>query len=291
MSADPAITSATRSPLAIIAGGGDFPPRLAEIVTGSGRPLFVAALEGAADPAGFGAADLQSYRLGQLGRLLDELRRRSITELVLIGSLPRPSFAALRPEASTLKYLPHFARAFRGGDDHLLRGVVSFFEGQGFAVHGPADIAPDMTAPIGALGRRVASPEQKALIARGFELLAALSPFDVGQAAILADHRVIAIEAAEGTDAMIRRVADMVAAGRLRIAKGDGVLVKAPKDGQDLRVDMPAIGPQTLRNVVAAGLAGIGLRAGRVLVGDAAGLGRLADQSGLFVEGVARDGA
>ncbi|MDP3321008.1 MAG: DUF1009 domain-containing protein, partial [Bosea sp. (in: a-proteobacteria)] len=141
MSAGPASTHATRSPLAIIAGGGDFPPRLAELVAGSGRPLFVAALEGAADPARFGAADLQSYRLGQLGRLLDELRRRSIGDLVLIGSLPRPSFSGLRPEASTLKYLPHFARAFRGGDDHLLRGVVGFFEDQGFAVHGPADIA------------------------------------------------------------------------------------------------------------------------------------------------------
>lgn len=286
MSAGPAVTPATRGPLAIIAGAGDFPPRLAALAAQQGRSVFVAALDGAADPAAFGAAELQVYRLGQLGRLLEELRRRQVSDLVLIGSLPRPSFSSLRPEASTLKYLPHFARAFRGGDDHLLRGVVGFFEGQGFAVHGPADIAPAMTAPAGALGRRTTSPEQKALIARGFELLAALSPFDVGQAAILADHRVIAIEGAEGTDAMIRRVAEMVASGRLRIAKGDGVLVKAPKDGQDLRVDMPAIGPQTLRNVTQAGLSGIGLRAGRVLVGDAEGLGRLADQAGLFVEGV-----
>jgi DUF1009 family protein len=278
---------AMRGPLAIIAGAGDFPPRLADLAARHGRPVFIAALEGAAEPSAFGAADLQSYRLGQLGRLLEELRRREIADLVLIGSLPRPSFAALRPEASTLRYLPHFARAFRGGDDHLLRGVVSFFEGQGFAVHGPADVAPEITAPAGPLGRRAASPAQKELMTRGFQLLAALSPFDVGQAAILADHRVIAIEAAEGTDAMIRRVGDLVAAGRLRIAKGDGVLVKAPKDGQDLRVDMPAIGPETLRNLAAAGLSGIGLRAGRVLVGDAAGLGKLADQAGLFVEGVA----
>ncbi len=287
MSVDPAATALSDRPLAIIAGAGDFPPRLAGLAAGGGRPVFIAALEGAAVPAAFGAADLQSYRLGQLGRLLEELRRRGITDLALIGSLPRPSFAALRPEASTLKYLPHFARAFRGGDDHLLRGVVTFFEGQGFTVHGPADIAPAMTAPLGPLGRRAASPAQKELIAEGFRLLGALSPFDVGQAAILADHRVIAIEAAEGTDAMIRRVADLVAAGRLRIAKGDGVLVKAPKDGQDLRVDMPAIGAETLRNVTAAGLSGIGLRAGRVLVGDATGLGKLADQSSLFVEGVA----
>jgi DUF1009 family protein len=286
VSADPAAAVNDR-PLAIIAGAGDFPPRLAGLAASGGRPVFIAALEGAADPAAFGPADLQSYRLGQLGRLLEDLRRRDIADLVLIGSLPRPSFGALRPEASTLKYLPHFARAFRGGDDHLLRGVVTFFEGQGFTVHGPADVAPQMTAPVGSLGRKVASVAQRELMTRGFELLAALSPFDVGQAAILADHRVIAIEAAEGTDAMIRRVADLVAAGRLRIAKGDGILVKAPKDGQDLRVDMPAIGSETLRNVTAAGLSGIGLRAGRVLIGDAAGLAKLADQSGLFVEGVA----
>ena len=287
MSADPAVLVGSGRPLAIIAGAGDFPPRLASLAAGSGRQVFIAALDGAADPSAFGQADLCSYRLGQLGRLLEELRRRQIVDLVLIGSLPRPSFSGLRPEASTLKYLPHFARAFRGGDDHLLRGVVSFFEGQDFTVHGPADIGPEMTAPIGPLGRKAASSAQKDLVARGFQLLAALSPFDVGQAAILADHRVIAIEAAEGTDAMIRRVGDLVASGRLRFAKGDGVLVKAPKDGQDLRVDMPAIGAETLRHVAAAGLAGIGLRAGRVLIGDAAGLAKLADQSGLFVEGVA----
>ncbi len=276
-----------RGPLAIIAGAGDFPVRLAALAAARGTPVFIAALEGAAVPATFGAADLQSYRLGQLGRLLDDLRRREILDLVLIGSLPRPSFAALRPEASTLKHLPHFARAFRGGDDHLLRGVVTFFEGQGFTVHGPADVAPQIAAPVGPLGRKAVSPAQRELVTRGFSLLAALSPFDVGQAAILADHRVVAIEGAEGTDAMIRRVGDLVASGRLRLAKGDGVLVKAPKDGQDLRVDMPAIGADTLRNVAAAGLAGIALRAGQVLVGDAGELGERADQCGLFVEGVA----
>jgi DUF1009 family protein len=278
---------AARGPLVLIAGAGEYPLRLARNLADHGERPFIAALEGAADPAAFGDADVQSYRLGQLGSLLGELRRRSIIDIVMLGSLPRPSFGALRPEASTLKYLPYFARAFQGGDDHLLRGVVRFFEEQGFRVHGPADIAPELTAPRGALGRRQAAPVQQALLERGFSLLAALSPFDVGQAAILADHRVIAIEAAEGTDAMIKRVADLVARGRLKIGKGDGVLVKAPKMGQDLRVDMPAIGPETLRNIADAGLSGIGLKAGQVLVGDRAALGRQADQLGLFIEGIA----
>nr|WP_248311426.1 UDP-2,3-diacylglucosamine diphosphatase LpxI [Bosea sp. ASV33] len=270
----------------MIAGGGDFPPRLAGILAARGERPYIAALEGAADPAAFGErADVRQYRLGQLGSLLEELRRRGIADLVMLGALPRPSFGSLRPEVSTLKYLPHFAKAFQGGDDHLLRGVVRFFEMQGFRVHGPADIAPEMTAPLGTLGRKQANSEQRSELERGFALLATLSPFDVGQAAILADHRVVAIEAAEGTDAMIRRVADMVARGRLKIGKGDGFLVKVPKTGQDLRVDMPAIGPDTLRHIAEAGLSGIGVRAGAVLVGDRAALGRQADQLGLFVEG------
>lgn len=287
MSTDrPADSAAQRGPLAMIVGSGDYPLQLARIVTGRGERPYIAALDGAADPAAFGdGADIRTYRLGQLGSLLEELRRRGIVDIVMLGALPRPSFGSLRPEVSTLKYMPHFAKAFLGGDDHLLRGVVRFFEMQGFRVHGPADIAPEMTAPRGALGSRQASPEQRAELERGFALLATLSPFDVGQAAILADHRVVAIEAAEGTDAMIRRVADLVARGRLKIGKGDGFLVKVPKTGQDLRVDMPAIGPDTLRNIAEAGLSGIGVRAGAVLVGDRAALGRQADQRGLFVEG------
>lgn len=277
----------TDGPLAIIAGGGDFPPRLAGIAAGRTGAVFVAALEGAADPLAFDSAEVKSFRLGQLGRLLKELRRRGIADIVMIGGLPRPSFGALVPEASTLKYLPYFAKAFQGGDDHLLRGVVRFFEEQGFRVLGPAEIAPELTAPLGPLGRKTASVVQKALLARGFSLLAALSPFDVGQAAVVADHRVVAIEAAEGTDAMIRRVIDLVANGRLKIAKGDGVLVKAPKQDQDLRVDMPAIGPETLRLVGEAGLAGIGVRAGQVLIGDRASLGSQADRQGVFIEGLA----
>jgi DUF1009 family protein len=286
VSADTHGAAAARGPLVVIAGSGDYPVQLARIVTGNGERPYIAALEGAADPAAFGdAADVRTYRLGQLGSLLEELRRRRIADIVMLGALPRPSFGSLRPEVSTLKYMPHFAKAFLGGDDHLLRGVVRFFELQGFRVHGPAQIAPEMTAPRGALGSRQASPEQRTELERGFALLAALSPFDVGQAAILADHRVVAIEAAEGTDAMIRRVADLTARGRLKIGKGDGFLVKVPKSGQDLRVDMPAIGPATLRNIAEAGLSGIGIRAGAVLVGDRAVLGRQADQLGLFVEG------
>jgi DUF1009 family protein len=273
--------------VAVLAGRGEFPVRVAAAAAAQGASVYVAALSGAADPADYAAYEAGEYRLGQLGRFLDEIKRRRIDEIVMVGALPRPSFGSLAPELSTLKYLPHFARAFQGGDDHLLRGVVTFFEGQGLRVLGPVDIAPDLVAPVGALGRHKPSAVAREAIATGFNLLAALSPFDMGQAAIVADHRVVAVEAAEGTDAMIERVAGLVQAGRLKLGKGDGVLVKAPKLGQDLRVDMPAIGPDTVARVAAAGLAGIAVKAGCVLIGDRERLPTLADASGLFIEGVA----
>ncbi|HEV7326094.1 MAG TPA: UDP-2,3-diacylglucosamine diphosphatase LpxI [Bosea sp. (in: a-proteobacteria)] len=273
--------------LAVLAGRGEFPLRVAGAAAAQGASVYVAVLTGAGDPSDYAAYDAKEYRLGQLGRFLDEIKRRQVDEIVMVGALPRPSFGSLAPELSTLKYLPHFARAFQGGDDHLLRGVVSFFEGQGLRVLGPADIAPDLVASVGALGRHRPSAVAREAIATGFNLLAALSPFDMGQAAIVADHRVVAVEAAEGTDAMIERVAGLVQAGRLKLGKGDGVLVKAPKLGQDLRVDMPAIGPDTVTRVATAGLAGIAVRAGSVLIGDRERLVTLADTSGLFIEGAA----
>lgn len=273
--------------LALMAGSGEYPVRLIDILAARGVRPFVIAIEGAADPAAFRDVEVKTFRPGQLGRALDEMRRRGITEVVMLGAMPRPSFGAVRPEVSTIKYLPYFARAFRGGDDHLLSAVVRFLDQQGFTVRGPAEIAPELAAPLGPLGRRQATPEQRQTLERGFALLGALSPFDVGQAAILADHRVVAIEAAEGTDAMIRRVADLRERGRLKIGKGDGMLVKVPKLGQDLRVDMPAIGPDTLHRAAEAGLSGIGVKAGQVLVGDRLALGRQADRLGLFVEGMA----
>lgn len=273
--------------IAILAGRGDYPVRVASAAAAQGASVYVAVLSGAADPADYAAYDAAEYRLGQLGRFLDEIKRRKVDEIVMVGALPRPSFGSLAPELSTLKYLPHFARAFQGGDDHLLRGVVSFFEGQGLRVLGPADLAPNLVAPVGALGRHKPSAVAREAIATGFDLLAALSPFDIGQAAIIADHRVVAVEAAEGTDAMIERVASLIQSGRLKLGKGDGVLVKAPKFGQDLRVDMPAIGPDTVARVAVAGLAGIAVKAGCVLIGDRERLAVLADASGLFIEGVA----
>jgi hypothetical protein len=122
-------------------------------------------------------------------------------------------------------------------------------------------------------------------IARGFALLSATSAFDIGQAAVVAGRRVLAVEAAEGTDAMLDRVAAMRASGRITVPTGTGVLVKAPKHRQDRRFDLPSIGPGTVTRAATAGLAGIAVVAGATIVAEPQRLAEEADRAGLFVAG------
>ena len=137
------------------------------------------------------------------------------------------------------------------------------------------------------LGARPVSPDDEADIAFGARLLEALSGFDAGQGAVVAAGRVLAIEAAEGTDAMLARVAELRANGRLRRMGPAGVLVKAPKRGQDLRLDMPAVGPNTIEGAARAQLRGVALAAGRVLLVERERCAREADAAGLFAYGFA----
>ena len=181
--------------------------------------------------------------------------------------------------------MPRIIRAFRGGDDHLLTGIGRIFEAEGFRLLGAHEVAPDITAPSGPLGRHV--PDAAALedIERGFALLSAMSPFDVGQAAVVAKGRVLAIEAAEGTDGMLRRMVALREEGRIGLPRGVGVLVKAPKLAQDRRFDLPSIGPDTVLHASRAGLAGIAVVAGGTIIAEPLRLVEAADFNGLFVVG------
>jgi hypothetical protein len=186
-----------------------------------------------------------------------------------------------------LKRAPELAQLFRGGDNRLLVGIAGIFEREGLRVVGAHEIAPQLLAPAGPIGARAASSEDEADARAGAALLAALSPFDAGQSVVVAKGRVIAIEAAEGTDATLARIAELRASGRLRFRGSAGVLVKAPKRDQDLRLDMPAVGPKTIEAAKRAQLRGVALAAGGVLVADRQAFSRAADEAGLFVVGFA----
>jgi DUF1009 family protein len=267
-------------PLAILCGGGGFPLEVARAAKASGRPPFLVGVVGSSDPA-IEAFPHVWVHMGQVGKMFAALKERAIADMALVGAMARPEFADLRFDWGALKRAPELAQLFRGGDNRLLVGIA------GLRIVGAHEIAPQLLAPLGAVGARAASPEAEADLRVGAALLAALSPFDVGQGAVVANGRVIAVEAAEGTDAMLARVAELRASRRLRLQGLQGVLVKAPKRGQDLRLDMPAVGPKTIEAAKRAELQGVALAAGQVLLAEREAFLREADAAGLFVLGFA----
>ena len=192
----------------------------------------------------------------------------------------------LRLDWETVRLLPKLARYFRGGDDKLLSGVASVAESGGLRVVGVKDVAPELFVPEGVLGRSQPSERDYADIARGLAVIAALGPFDVGQAVVVADNNIIAVEAAEGTDQMLLRIAELRRLGRVTAPAGVGVLVKAPKPGQDRRFDLPSIGLRTAENVARAGLAGVAVSAGSTMIADADAVVAACDGAKIFVVGV-----
>jgi len=270
--------------LAIICGGGTLPFAVADAVTKYGRRVVLFAIRGWADPKR--VVDYPHYwaALGQFGAFCRLARREGCQDVVLIGSMMRPAIWQIRPDLKTLRLLPRIFGIFRGGDDYLLKGVAAIFEEHGFRLLGAHAVAPEILMPEGALGRDRPTERDNADIAKGLAFLTAASPFDVGQAVVVADARVLAIEAAEGTDSMLERIAQLRQTGR--IASGRGVLVKAAKRNQDRRLDLPSIGPQTVEGAARAGLAGIAVVAGSTVVAEPAQIGAIADRAGLFVLGL-----
>ena len=182
--------------------------------------------------------------------------------------------------------MPRVLAAFRGGDDHLLSSMGKLVEQEGFTLRGAHEVAPEILVPAGLLGRSQLSEHDRTDIALGLDYLRAAGPFDVGQAVVVAGQHVLAVEAIEGTDQMLARVAQLRDNGRLRAPPGTGVLVKAPKPGQDRRFDLPSIGPQTVEGVARAGLAGIAVVAGSTIIAEPEKLVQAADRAKIFVVGM-----
>jgi DUF1009 family protein len=274
------------APLAIICGGGSFPGALAEAVARRGRRPVMFGIKGWADAAVIGRYAHHWISIGQAGRFFRLARAENCRDVLFIGSVLRPPISQLRLDWQTIRLLPHLARAYRGGDDKLLSGVAAIAESGGLRVVGVKEVAPEVFMPEGVLGRHKPSERDNADIARALSMIATLGPFDVGQAAVVANNNVIAVEAAEGTDNMLTRIAELRRLGRVTAALGTGVLVKAPKPGQDRRFDLPSIGPRTIENVARAGLAGLAVTAGSTMIAEADQVTAAADRAGIFLVGV-----
>ena len=274
------------SPLAVICGGGTLPFAVADALIGSGRSVYLLAIEGFADRAAVARYPHDWIAVGRFGRMLRLLREAGCRDVTCIGTMVRPALRDMRLDWTTLRMLPQLYRLFRGGDDHLLSGVARLFEQQGLRLLGPHEVAPEILVQDGVLTSTQPTARDLADAAHGFALLDAIGPFDVGQAAVVADKHVLAVEAVEGTDAMLLRVAELREHGRIAPSDRTGVLVKAPKPAQELRLDLPAIGPQTVDGVRRAGLRGIMLRAGAVMIAEPFAVKEAADRAGIFVVGV-----
>ena len=271
-------------PLAILCGAGNLPLEVAADAERAGRAPFLIGVVGASAP-GVGRFPHLWVRLGEVGKLFGALKARKIGEIVLIGAFARPEFSDLRLDWGAVLKAAELAQLFRRGDNGLLTGLAAIFEREGVRVVGAHDVAPGLLAAAGPLGGRRPSNEDEQDVAFGARLLDALSAFDAGQGAVIAAGRTLAIEAAEGTDAMLARVAEMRASGRLRAKGPSGVFVKAPKRGQDLRLDLPAIGERTIEAAAKAQLRGIAIAASRVLIAGREATIRAADDAGLFLHG------
>jgi DUF1009 family protein len=285
------MADAEHGPIAIICGGGSFPGAVAEAIVRGGRQPVMFGLKGWADPTIVERYTHHWIAVGQVGRFFRLARAEHCRDVLFIGSLLRPPIRQIRLDWQTIRLMSRIVASFRGGDDRLLSGIAKLIEGEGFRIIGLQDVAPALFVPEGVLGRCQPSPRDKADIARGMKLIAALGPFDVGQAAVVANNHVLAFEAAEGTDNMVARVADLRRVGRVTTPVGVGVLVKAPKPGQDRRFDLPSIGPHTIQSVARAGLAGIAVAAGSTIIAEGAEVIATADREGIFVVGVGEGAA
>lgn len=260
---------------AIIAGHGRLP---AELAAAMAEPPLVAALDGFS-PDGI-TVDL-TFRVERLVPFLRALERDGVDRVIFAGAVTRPRLDPSLFDEATAALVPRLMQAMAAGDDATLRVVIELFEEFGFTVAGVEEVAPALLPGAGVLAGAV-SPRDEADAARAAEIVAALGAVDVGQGAVVAQGLCLGVEALPGTDALLAQVAG-IGALRPDPGRGRGVFYKAAKPGQDRRIDLPTLGPETLRGAAAAGLGGVAFEAGSVICLDLAGMRRLAGELGLFL--------
>lgn len=275
--------------LALVCCGGDFPNAVIARLEKEGVRPKIIAIRGIAQLPSHIAPDLVAP-LGALGRVLRFLRAHRIRRLAMIGSLARPALRDLRLDMGALVRLPKILELLRGGDNRMLTLLARLFEAEGVVLVSVQTLMPELLAPCGALGTHRVLKDQMDDIFLGQRLLKALSPFDIGQGVVVARGRVLAVEAAEGTNAMLARVATLREQANVRHGDREAVFVKAPKLGQDRRLDLPALGLQTLEHAHKAGIGVVAYEGGGVLMLNPQAMVEFADRHGLALYGFAETG-
>jgi UDP-2,3-diacylglucosamine hydrolase len=270
--------------LAIIAGAGDLPVHLAAHCAAKGQAYYVARIDGMSAPA-LDAHPGASFGLGEMGARFRAMKEAGCDRVTFVGLVRRPDFKSLKLDARAALMLPKVLAAARKGDDALMRALLEEFEREGFSIVGPEVVSAELVVASGLLTSTAPDDIARADIAKGAAVAAALGQWDVGQGAVVCEGYVLALEAAEGTDAMLARVASLPVAVRGTASARRGVLVKRSKPVQDRRIDLPAVGLSTLEHAERAGLSGIAIEAGGALLVDRAAVIERANALGMFVMG------
>jgi DUF1009 family protein len=270
------------SPLGLIAGRGELPVKVREAALAGGREVFVVRLKGFEEPA-LADAPGTSVGLGEVGKLIKLLRAAGCKELVFAGNVSRPDFSALKLDWRGTRLLPRVLSAARQGDDALLQLLMGVFRDEGFILRGADDIATALLAEAGLIAGPQPTSSQIADIQRGHAVAREIGRLDIGQGCVVCDGLVLAVEAQEGTDVMLARVAELPAPLRGTPEAPRGVLVKAPKPIQDRRIDLPTVGVKTLEGLWRAGLAGLAIERGGALLIEREAIVDYADAHALFV--------
>ena len=276
------------SKLGIIAGLGQLPVSIATAEQSEGRKVHVFRLAGFEDPA-LEAFPCETVGLGQIGHLIKRLKAESCDRVVLAGIVKRPNFSKIRLDLRGAKLLPRVLKAARKGDDALLRVIIDEIESEGFKVIAAEDAAEDLKNGEGLLYGPAPAESAMADMKKAAATASAIGALDIGQGCVVCDGLVLAVEAQEGTDRMLERVARLDPALKGVPGARRGVLVKRPKPIQERRIDLPTIGPETIERLASAGLEGVGLEASGALLLNRTRIAELCEAYGVFVFGFPAD--
>ncbi|MBV1886304.1 MAG: UDP-2,3-diacylglucosamine diphosphatase LpxI [Parvibaculaceae bacterium] len=277
-----------KGPLGIFAGRGPLPLTVARAACDEGRDVFIIALKGETDPA-VEAFPHRWVKWGELAKTLNFYKDNNVHDLVLIGPVSRPSLSDIRPDWMAIKFLPRLIKLLRQGDNGLLSGLVKYMENEhGLRIVPAESVDTNLLAPAGLFTNKNLSAQDESDLARAIEIVETMGRLDIGQGAVVCRGIAIALEASEGTDNMLARVATLEPALRGSIDERAGLLLKLPKPEQDRRVDLPTIGITTIDNAAAAGLAGVVVQEGGALIVDLENTVHRANKLGLFLLSLAK---
>jgi len=271
--------------IALVAGSGALPRHVERGARAAGHEIYIAALKGFGNPADFDA-DGDTFGLAEFGGMTRAFRKNDCTHVCFAGNVSRPDFKTLKPDWKTMKYLPKALAAAREGDDALLSLILESFEHDGFEIVSPQDIVSELLLPEGHLGSVGLTLTHRDDVKKACKMAQTIGALDIGQGAVVCRGLVLAVEAQEGTDAMLSRISALPPDIRGSRSERAGVLAKMIKPGQEIRVDLPTMGVETVRLAAEGGLAGIVAEAGRCFVIDRDAVIAAADAAGLFIVGI-----